>query len=314
MKSLLSFSDAQLEASLKKLVSQERILLHRILEHIKEVARRELHLSKGFPTLKKYLIQEFGYSETAAARRMEAAKLLSEVPALGEKIKDGSVNLSVIVEMSRAIKEKEFVSCEKLSTEVKADLVACISGKSIWGAQQSLAKDLDIEIKKWEILRRQADGSVRFEGTISADLDLKLSRCRDLMAHKLQQSHSGHTVMGLVDAIADEIISSKTKLSKRDQAGCAMESGSESFVQSLDIKVGLKSVTPRTRKLVLLRDKCCQFKDSSTGKVCGSTFGLQVDHKISRWAGGSHAEENLQVLCVNHNRYKYRKEANLKFS
>jgi Restriction endonuclease len=72
-----------------------------------------------------------------------------------------------------------------------------------------------------------------------------------------------------------------------------------------------KTLTPKTRREVLNRDKCCQSVNKDTGEICGETSFVQVDHKTPIWAGGSHEMENLQVLCANHNRRKYRKESQL---
>jgi hypothetical protein len=72
-----------------------------------------------------------------------------------------------------------------------------------------------------------------------------------------------------------------------------------------------KTLTPKTRREILNRDKCCQFKNKETGEICGETSFAQVDHRIPLWAGGTHDLENLQQLCANHNQRKYRREAQL---
>lgn len=47
--------------------------------------------------------------------------------------------------------------------------------------------------------------------------------------------------------------------------------------------------------------------------ACDSMFNLEIDHKQPQWVGGSHSQENLQVLCKAHNNYKYQREANFRF-
>ena len=56
----------------------------------------------------------------------------------------------------------------------------------------------------------------------------------------------------------------------------------------------------------------CQFKDAETGKVCASHHQVEVDHILAKWMGGGDKPENLQWLCDQHNRHKYRKEAKIR--
>jgi hypothetical protein len=60
-------------------------------------------------------------------------------------------------------------------------------------------------------------------------------------------------------------------------------------------------LTPRQRKQILARDVCCTYKDPKTGKICGSTYQLEVDHIYPTALGGSHRKNNLRTLCRKHN-------------
>jgi hypothetical protein len=73
-----------------------------------------------------------------------------------------------------------------------------------------------------------------------------------------------------------------------------------------------KFISSRIKKQVLNKDCCCQYKDPSTGRTCGSTRFTQVDHRHSVWAGGSNDIANLQILCFQHNQHKYRRESFLR--
>jgi hypothetical protein len=306
MKQLSNLSNEDLETSLRVHINNERNTLHIILDHIKEVAKRELHLAQGFPDVKRYLMKKYGYSEPAARRRVEAANILKDVPDLASKIEDGSICLTAIGELTRAIKEKENVSREKVSAAQKTELVAMISGKSVPESQQQLAQALDIKIRDYEHQRVQKDESVRLELTVSKELFEKLNQCRDLSAHQLQQEHKNHTLASVIEILADLYLKKKTVI----VADSTMIG--EVSKNALRKTHTYKTLTPKTKREVLARDKCCQFKDPKTGQVCGRTFSLQTDHKISRWAGGNHELTNLQALCANHNRFKYRNEAQLR--
>lgn len=307
MNPIVKLTDEQLENSFRFFIKKERQILHIILEHIKEVSRRELHLRR-YSSMVEYLVKEFKYSETAARARMGAAKLLNEVPVLAEKIQDGTMNLAKISELARAVKEKEIATHEKVSASQKFELVAMISGKTTIESQRDLARALDIKVKEYEKQRVQQDGSVRYEFTASESLNDKLNRCRGLTAHQISQEHKAHTLESTLEVMADFYLNAKE--GNPNDVATIQKLQNEAVLGTEKIN---KTITPRMRRLVIQRDKCCQHKDPATNLICGGRFSLQADHKISLWAGGSNSIGNLQALCASHNQYKYRKESQLRF-
>jgi hypothetical protein len=304
MNPLSKFSNDEIEFRLKDLVVKERKLLHIILEHIKEVDSRKLYLARAFSTLKEYLVQECGYSGSAADRRIDAAKLLRDVPAVAEKIQTGELNLTQIGELSRAIKDAERVRGEKVSCMQKNELVEMISGMTTRDTQRELAVTLDIPIKEYDKQRVQKDESVRLEITLSKEQYEKLMQCQDLASHILSQNRMDPSLASVIEVLADKFLSNKIGTPKQISGGEEMTSPNTAAVP---MRVN-KSLTPKTRNEIFARDQGCQFKDRKTGRVCGSTRFSQVDHKTSQWAGGDHNQKNLQRLCANHNQFKYQQE------
>lgn len=127
MFSTQKLSNQELESRLKNLVQTERQLLHIILEHINELDTRKLYLEKAYSSSYEYLTKQLGYSGSAAMRRIEAVRLLREVPVVAEKIQEGTLNLSQIEEMSRSIKEKERTTGIKVTGLQKEVLLSKIS-------------------------------------------------------------------------------------------------------------------------------------------------------------------------------------------
>lgn len=315
----MKLSNTELDASLKRLVASERKILHLILEHINEVDSRKIYLEMAYASLYEYLVKECKYSGSAAMRRISAARLMREVPVLSEKIQTGAINLSQIGELFRSIKEKE-KSGVVVSTIQKKDLVASISGKTTAETQKEISVELDLEIKIPEKQFVQKDDSVRMELTLTREHYELLMKCKDSTAHALlseDHSTSAAEVIGFLASyyLKNEKIDEGTFASKK-----ATKSISTAVSKFSDDKLNKSrkssrinnTLTPRTRREILLRDKCCQFKDAKSGKICGSTFNLEIDHKRPRWAGGDHSMENLQVLCKAHNVHKYQKEINLR--
>lgn len=78
-------SNSDLLVRFGKLLQTERKITHLVLECIAEIDSRKLYLDKAYPSLYEMLVQEFGYSSSAALRRIESARLLREVPEVAAK-------------------------------------------------------------------------------------------------------------------------------------------------------------------------------------------------------------------------------------
>ncbi|WP_374074244.1 HNH endonuclease [Bdellovibrio bacteriovorus] len=348
MQVLRRLSNHELEISLKDLVQKERKLLHVILEHIKEIDSRKLYLERAYSSLYEYLVKEFGYSGSAAMRRIEAARLLNEIPAMAQKIQEGSLNLSQIGELSRSIKEKEKNTGERVSSLQKSELVAKIEYKTTLDTQRELASALDLPVKEFEKQKMQKDESLRLEMTLSKEQYQKLLQCKDLAAHLLEQRHLDSSWASLFEVLADQylqkkmgtnretsserttkdemngkkiftpgktvsVINSKNRSSSHCRTGTDVRNDNtkrdKNENKESNINKANKTLTPKTRQIILKRDTCCQYRDPKTGRMCQSTYALQTDHKTSRWSGGRHELQNLRALCRRHNQYKYKKEA-----
>jgi hypothetical protein len=289
-----TLSDAEVESRLKFLARKERELLHLVLAHIKEIEIRRIFLQRGHATMYDYLTKELCYSGSAAMRRLEASRILRDVPGVAAKIHQGTLNLSQLSELSRAIKEKRKEGIE-ISVQQKTAIVEIISGKTTLETQKEISQELQVKLKKPEQVRMQRDESVHVSLTFTRKQHETVMHAKDKAAHLLQENNRDHSLSSLFEVLSRSYISGKFKVS--------------SVAKSDDDAP--KTVTPRVRSLILARDQCCQFVDPTSGKKCGSTYGLEVDHRQAQWAGGMHAITNLQALCSAHNKFKYQQEANI---
>src|SRR6476469_4288027 len=102
---LQKLSNEELDLNLKSLVLKEREILSSILEHICEIDRRKFYLKMAYSSLFDYLTKHLGYSAGSAQRRIDAARLLREVPELCEKLESGTLNLSQVSLVQKAIRQ-----------------------------------------------------------------------------------------------------------------------------------------------------------------------------------------------------------------
>ena len=96
MHSLKSVSDRELVARLKSLVEKEKSFTLEIVSHLVEVARRGLHLGKGYGSLYEYCRGELGYTDASAWRRARAAQAILRCPEAWERLVEGRVTLCTL--------------------------------------------------------------------------------------------------------------------------------------------------------------------------------------------------------------------------
>lgn len=99
--------DRVLLARTRQLVERERHLNVEIVDHLREIEDRDLHLARGFSTLFDYAVNELGYSNGAAWRRTLAMRLCRRMPDVRERLRNGSLTLSTAAQLQSAFERQE---------------------------------------------------------------------------------------------------------------------------------------------------------------------------------------------------------------
>ncbi|WP_413613452.1 HNH endonuclease [Bdellovibrio sp. HCB-110] len=310
----------ELDQRIKSLVSKERELLHEILLTIKEIDQRKLYLEYGFANLFLYLVEGIGYSAGSAQRRIDAARLLGEVPSLGEKIQSGEVKLHQVSLIQKAARDVFKTTHKKVTAEEKQELLEQITSKNFQESQKEVASFFDLPVIETTTQVTQADESVRLSLTISKELADKIQRAQALLSHAIPSND----IVDYLEYVTNRVIKQKTTVRIKNDSNRHDIIEQENIAaeqKPIICNTGQKNIaiaevkpfTARTKKILINKDQCCQFRDPVTGRKCFSRWFLQTDHKQSRWAEGKNTLENAQLLCAQHNRLKYRQETGLKY-
>ena len=91
---LSHLSDQALLQQTLLLVRREKEILSEILDHLEEVRRRRLFCDLGYGSLFQYCVKHLGYSEDQAYRRINALKIVKEIPVVREQIATGELSLA----------------------------------------------------------------------------------------------------------------------------------------------------------------------------------------------------------------------------
>jgi hypothetical protein len=106
-KNIKTLSNLELNENILNLVKSERKITHQILLYINELELRKLYFTDACNSMFEFLIKKLGYSESAAYRRLSAARLLKQVPEISDKLESGSLNLTQLSQVQTALKQEK---------------------------------------------------------------------------------------------------------------------------------------------------------------------------------------------------------------
>jgi len=178
---------------LEVLAKVERRISVKILHHLMEMEKRRIHLDMGYASLFVFLTRHLKYSDGSAYRRIEAMKILRDVPDLGQRITVGAISVTVAAEISRIVKIKNIKD-----VEAKRNLVEQFSWKNKREVEKEIARIAPREAKL-EKLREINPEESSLELTINKELREKLEKLKALLSHK----NPSLKMSGVLDAIAD---------------------------------------------------------------------------------------------------------------
>ena len=205
-KELRHLKDSELDLRIKSLAQQERELLTQVLQVIKEIDNRRLYLELSYSSLFAYLTESVGYSAASAQRRIDASRLLNEIPALSEKIEKGEIHLTQASMIQKAAREIKRTRQMIVSTEEKLDLLSSLLGKNQRETEIQVAEYFDMPIIQKSIERAQADDSVRLEITLSKSQYEKLKQAQALLSHAVPSNH----LADFIEYVSGRVIKQKT--------------------------------------------------------------------------------------------------------
>lgn len=321
-------TNQELDLRLKSKAAQERTLTKEILLDIVEVEKRKLYLFYSYPSLFAYLTGSIGYSEGAAQRRIDAARLLVKVPEVSEAIESGTINLAQVSKMQKICRQIKKDSGAAVQVALQKNVLKKLENKNATQTDLILAKEFNVKIAVADKKKVQQDESVRVELTFTKEEMQLIEIARALLSNKTGGGLKA-TLVAMAEKIVkelkpktsiDEVVVSKVKnhrktsienevtkhssnLGSSSTATVAVKSAAATLASA----AGLKSVTPRLKREILQRDQFCQFKDPATGRLCGSRFFLEVDHIKPRFLNGPNTHENLRILCKSHNLFRFEK-------
>jgi len=196
-------SDNELIFDLKNLVSEERELLTTVLRYLKEVEIRKIYLQKGFSSMFAYLTEELSYSEGAAQRRIQAMRLLKDLPEIETKIQTGEISLSVASQIQSYLRKEEKKA--PIKKEEKLELVNSLSGTSSRECERKLIKLSPDTALPREITKPLSEDNTLLQLVADKDFMKKLERIKELTSHQNPEGKHVKAISKAMDHCLDII-------------------------------------------------------------------------------------------------------------
>jgi hypothetical protein len=196
-------TDETLLTAAQKLVSQERELLTLLLHHLREIERRRLFSTLGFPSLFAYAVKQLGYPEDQAHRRVSAMRLMRELPELEEKISSGELNLTQIGLAKAAFKRGHGETKEDFTREEKLEVLSRLENTTTRQAEKVLQEFSPDEPRPDKIRPLPAE-LIELRFAASETLREKIEAVKGLLAHRFPDLTLGALFEKLCDLGIEE--------------------------------------------------------------------------------------------------------------
>lgn len=328
---LKTISNEELISKAETEVRLERESTLKIIKLFQEIHDRRLYLEHGFPSFYEMATQHFGYCAGSAMRRINAMKLIREIPQVESKIESGELSLSVASDVQsflyqEAREERGYSKFEKI------DLIKSCLGKTRKEAEEEFAKR-NPERERRESSYAISQDRLRISFSISKELNEKLNHLKDLLSHV----DPAMTTEALIERLSElgldkydpkrKAARARVREAKRNkeskgssdtkmranvedeiEAAAGAETGAETGAEVNGAESTSAAEVKRSRYIPAAERHAVEMAACShvakTGRRCNSTRFLQLDHIHPFSRGGANTAENLRWMCGAHNRWR----------
>lgn len=297
---LSKLRDQELISGIKALVQHERDCVTKILHHLKEIERRKLFCDFGCKSLFEYAVKELKYSDGQAGRRIQAMRLLKEIPEIESKLASGNLNLSNVAKAQGFFREVE-----------KSDGPGCLTkGDKLEVLKQlenKTAREGDVELanlraepampKESERVITATHSEVSF--VINSDLKAKLEECRALLGPRAAKMSFAELITAMTEVSVKAL---QEKQFGKKRAAKDVDNNTNISPRKAPEKAAAPAAELRTTRHIpqKLRHEIWR-RDHKKCQSCGSKVNLQIDHVIPFGKGGLTIAGNLRLLCFHCN-------------
>lgn len=266
---LRHLTDEQLLKDAKRIIEKENRLKTHFLHHLREIERRKLFCDLNCSSLFDYCTRVLKLSSGSAYRRIQASRLLAELPQIEEKIESGLLSLTNLTLASDFFTQHRIAEAtEKLRVlHALEDLSKAECEKKLFEISGERLPDRDSR-------KRVSSDETKVSMILRDETVRRLDEVRSLLGKKMNYDE---LISYLLDVTIAQIEKRKFKSKSRLKL----------------VKTSTRTVPAGIKGEVFRRDRVCQ--------QCGSLYRLNFDHRVPYALGGETSFTNLRLLCFQCN-------------
>ncbi len=270
-----SLSDKVLLNQTHKLVKKEQNHTLQIIKHLEEIYRRRLFSDLGHNSLFSYCTEHLSYSPAQAQRRINAARLIKDIPQAEKMIEQGTLSLSNASSVQTHInQENKNRNKGQMKDNEKIKLLEIVKDKSARQTDRILAEQSTVQkASDSKETKRAIKG-----GRVQLKFSLKENDYQELL--ELQEQLGIDNLEELILKLKD-LAKNKQKKKKVIKA-------------TVNKKLTNRYIPAHVKRAAFQRTKGkCQ--------ICGTHRKLEYDHKQPHALGGTSDVGNVRLLCKSCN-------------
>src|SRR5439155_14559614 len=342
--SLTHLSDTVLLSDLAALIAHDRVTTPAVLDHIAEVDARRLYAPAGYPSMHAYCVGELRLSEDAASKRIQAARIARQFPALLDALADGRLHLTAVcllaphltVENAESLMEaatrRRKAEIEELLARLfpKPGLPAMVSAiPAMVGSIPAMIPE-HAPAHVGDVLHQHAPGHVEdvrpdckaapesflLNLTIGKSTRDKLRYAQDLLSHAVPSRDVAQVLDRALDALIVDLEKRKVgagprrrpKLTAPEPTALPAAGTRQHSRQRVPSRRGAPArdryIPAQVRRAVWERDQGQCTFVGAAGHRCESRRLLEFDHIDPVARGGRATVEGMRLRCRAHNQYE----------
>ena len=339
MKNLEILTNAELIASLKSLVGDERSVVVAVLKHLSEFDDRRLAAKTGFPSLFDYCVRELRYAQGEAFRRIRAARAAEKFKVLYRLLERGALTLTAVALLEphlkwdnhrRLIRAAKGLSTREVEafvaslcpvpaapperirfiavgppvlTPPAADLFTALE-RAPSAPTETPAPSASAETPAPPPTNSPPPPSRRVEFSFTGDEALfrDVERVKELSRHKWPAGRLEDVFAGAIKTLLARIDPDKRERRKERvrRLAAGVRGRGRRIAQAVKDEVWRRD-GGRCSYPAPVADEEPAANPAAGMAVCGSRASLEFDH-VRPWAlGGSNEAWNIRLLCRTHN-------------